>query len=121
MSSRISVRLIAEYPDDAAALRFEKQAQARIAVFGSIRGSETKRYWKNPDWFEVNLDLQPTTAPKWAYDGILASLGGGWDRYTISEEEQWAVWNPKEGNTFFSPHVRWAHVERFPDSSVVSS
>jgi hypothetical protein len=120
MSSGITVRLIVELPDEATAVRFENTVQARIAAFGSIRQSETTRYWKVPQWFEVNLYLQPNTPPESAYEGILASLGVGWERHDTSNEEQWAVWNPKEGSTFFSSHVRWANVERFPESCVVS-
>jgi hypothetical protein len=120
MSSRIILRLMAHVPDEAAALRFENIVQAKIVVFGSIKRSETKRYWKIPEWFEVNFCLQPSTAPDSAYDGILASLGEGWERHDISEEEQWAIWNPKEGSVFFSLHVRWANVERFPERSVDS-
>jgi len=111
---------MAELPDEATAVRFENMVQARIAAFGGIRQSETKRYWKIPESFEVNLCLHPTTAPESAYDGILASLGEGWERHDISNEEQWAVWNPGEGSTFFSSYVRWANVERFPESCVVS-
>src|SRR4051812_35770186 len=99
MSSRITVRLMAELLDEATALRFENTVQARIAAFGSISQSETMRYWKIPEWFEVSLCLQPIPAPESAYDGILASLGVGWERHDISNEEQWAVWNPKEGST----------------------
>jgi hypothetical protein len=121
MSNRITLRLMAELPDEAAALRFENIVQARIAVFGSIKQSETKRYWKIAELFEVNFSLQPSTAPDSAYDGILASLGEGWERHDISNEEQRAVWNPKEGSTFFSSHVRWANVERFPESCLGSS
>jgi hypothetical protein len=120
MNSRITVRLMAELPDEATVLRFENMVQARIAAFGSIRQSEMKHYWKVPEWFEINLYLHPSTAPGLAYDGILASLGAGWERHDISNVEQWAVWNPKEGSTFFSLHVRWANVERFPATCVVS-
>src|SRR5687767_3083951 len=102
MSCRITLRLMAELPDEAAALRFENTVQVTITVFGSINQSETKRYWKIPEWFEVNFSLQPSTAPDSAYNSILASLGEGWERHDISNEEQWAVWNPKEGSTFFS-------------------
>jgi hypothetical protein len=120
MSSRITLRLIAELPDEAAALRFENTVQARIAVFGSIKQSETKRYWKIPEWFEVNFYLHPSTVPESAYDGILASLGEGWERHDISKDEQWAVWNPNDGSRFFSSFVRWAFVERFPESAMIS-
>ena len=116
MSSRITVRLMAELPDEATAVLFENTVQAKIAAFGSILRSETKRYWKVPEWFEVNLYLHPSTPPDSAYDGILASLGVGWVRHDSSNDEQWAVWNPEQGSTFFSSHVRWAHVERFPES-----
>jgi hypothetical protein len=120
MSSRITVRLMAELPDEVTALRFENTVQARVAAFGSITQSETKRYWKVPEWFEVNLCLQPSTASPWAYDGILASLGEGWERDDISNDEQWAVWNPNDDSRFFSSAVRWANLERFPESAVSS-
>jgi hypothetical protein len=120
MSSRITIRLMAELPDEATALRFDKTVQTRVAAFGSVRQSKTKRYWKIPEWFEVNLYLQPNTVPSAAYDGILASLATGWERHEISHEEQWAVWNPKEGSSFFASQVRWANVELFPESCVVS-
>src|SRR3954471_21958554 len=105
MSSLITVKLMAELPDEATVLRFENTVQARIAAFGSIRQSETKRYWKITEWFEVTLCLSPSPTPESAYDGILLSLGVGWERHDISNEDQWAVWNPKEGSTFFSSHV----------------
>jgi hypothetical protein len=120
MSSRITVKLMVELPDEAAALRFGNMVQGRITVFGGIKQLETKRYWKNPEWFEVSFYLQPSTAPESAYDGLLASLGEGWDRHDLSHEEQWAVWNPKRGCSFFSSHVRWANVERFPESAIAS-
>ena len=83
MSSRITLKLMAELPDKVAALHFEKMVQAKIVVFGSIKWSETKRYWKNPEWFEVNFSLQPSNAPDSAYDGTSkrkserASVGNG--------------------------------------------
>lgn|ERR1022692_738027 len=120
MSSRITLRLMAELSDEAAARHFEDTVQARIAVFGSIKQSETKRYWKIPEWFEVNFSLQPSDDPELVYDGILSSLGEGWERHDISNEVQWAVWNPNDGNRFFSSSVRWANVERFPESAVIS-
>jgi hypothetical protein len=120
MSSRITLRLMAELSDEAAARHFEDTVQARIAVFGSIKQSETKRYWKIPEWFEVNFSLQPSDDPELVYDGILSSLGEGWERHDISNEVLWAVWNPNDGNRFFSSSVRWANVERFPESAVIS-
>lgn len=119
MSSRITVKLMAELPDGAAALHFEKTVQAKIADFGSLTQSETKRYWKIPEWFEVIFTLQPSTVPESAYEGILSSLGEGWERHDISIEERWAIWNPKEGSRFFSSGVRWANVECFPETAVI--
>ena len=75
------------------------------------------RYWKIPELFEVNIDFRPSTGLESAYDRILASLGEGWERHDISHHEQWAVWNPKEGCSFFSSRVRWANVERFPEAA----
>ena len=98
---------------------FEETIRSRVVAFGSIRQSATKRYWKSPELFEVNLDLEPGTLPAGAYDGILASLAVGWERHEISDGEQWAVWNPKEGSAFFSSDVRWAAVECYPESCVV--
>jgi hypothetical protein len=120
MSSRITLRLFAELPDQAAALSFGNTVQGRIADYGHIRKSELKRYWKVPEWFEISFFLQPSTAPDSAFDGILCSLGQGWERHDISGEEQWAIWNPKDGSSFFSSYVRWANVERFPESALVS-
>jgi hypothetical protein len=116
MSSRITVKLVVELPEEATALQFQHTVQTRLAAFGSISQSETKRYWKVPDWFEIAVCLQSSTAPTSAYDGILASLGDEWERHDISDDEQWAVWNRKDGSTFFSSHVCWANVERFPES-----
>jgi hypothetical protein len=120
MSSRITLKLMAELPDEAAALRFKNRVEARIAAFGSIKQWQSKRCRRTPDWFEVFFFLQPSTDPKSAFDGILSSLGKGWERHDISTEEEWATWNPNEGSSFFSSHVRWANLERFPDSAVVS-
>ena len=103
------------------AVPVENTVQARIARFGSIKQSETKHYWKVHECFQFNLNLAPSTAPETAFDAILASLGDGWERHDISDEEQWAVWNRKEESRFFALHVRWAHVERFPESAVVQS
>src|SRR5688500_11512919 len=108
MSSRITVKLMAELSDEATAVRFENTIQARIAAFGSVRQSETKRYWKIPEWFEIFFYLQPGTDHELAFDDILSSLGEGWERHDVSSEEQWAVWNSKEGSTFCTSHVRWA-------------
>jgi hypothetical protein len=120
MTSLITVKLLGELPDDRTALCFENEVQARINPFGGVRQSGTRRYWKIPEWFEFFFTLQPGTDPELAFGGILSSLGAGWERHDLSAEEQWAVWNPSQSSTFFSPHVRWANVERFPESSVVS-
>jgi hypothetical protein len=120
MRSRIILRLMAELLDEAAALRFENSVQARIAVFSNIKQSESKRYWKIPEWFEVNLYLQPRITPEAAYEGILTSLGEGWERHTISNDEQWAVWNANDDSRFFSSCVRWANLELFPEAAVRS-
>ena len=120
MSSLITVKLLGKLPDEGAALCFGNEVEARITLFGGVRQSGMQRYWKTPEWFEFLFTLQPSTDPELAFNGILSSLGDGWERYDISAEEQWAVWNPAQSNTFFSPHIRWANVERFPESSVVS-
>lgn len=114
--SRITLRMMAELPDEASALRFESIVQAKIAAFGRIQQSHTKRYWKIPEWFEVNLCLQPSTDPAAAYDGILLSLGDGWARHDFPGDYQWAIWDPNPDGKFFSSSVRWANVERFPES-----
>jgi hypothetical protein len=108
-----------ELPDEATAQCFENTVLAKIAAFGSIKNSETKRYWKIPECFEANFFLQPKTDPELAYDGILSSLGEGWERHDFPGEYQWAVWNPSQHSRFFSLDVRWANVERFPESWVV--
>jgi hypothetical protein len=118
MCGLITLKLMAEVPDEAAAARFQNEVQAKIGSFGAIKQSEVKRYWTIPELFEVTLTLQPRNEPEVAFDGILSSLGEGWERHDVSEEEQWAVWNPSEGSKFLSSHVRWAHVDRFPESDI---
>ena len=120
MSSLITVKLLGKLPDEGAALCFGNEVEARITLFGGVRQSGMQRYWKIPEWFELLFTLQPSTDPELAFNGILSSLGDGWERHEISAEEQWAVWNPTQSSAFFSPHIRWANVERFPESSVVS-
>jgi hypothetical protein len=120
MSSLITVKLIAEQPNEATAKCFMNMTQARIAAFGSIEHSETKRYWKLPECFEVLFFLRPCIAPDSAFDSILSALGEGWEQHDVPSEEEWAVWNPKEGSWFFSSDVRWANVERLPESAVAS-
>lgn len=115
MNNQITLKLTVELPDAASAARFENTVRARIAAFVSVRQSETKLYWKNPEWFEVFFSLQPSIDPELAFNGILSCLGEGWERHDISNEDQWAVWNLKAGSSFFSSNVRWANVERFPE------
>ena len=119
MNSLIVLRLNVDLPDEATALLFKDALQARIAAFSIIKQSEAKRYWKVPETFEVNFCLQPGSDPELAYESILSSLGVGWQRRDndISPDEQWAVWNPNDGCRFFSPYVRWASVDRFPESA----
>jgi hypothetical protein len=121
VSSRIFVKLFAEMPNETGALRFENAVRVRIATFGRIKESGTKQYWKIPEWFEVCFSLQFDSGSELAFESILASLGVGWERHNISNEEQSGVWNPREGSTFFSPYVRWANVERFPESAIIPS
>lgn len=120
MSSRITLRLMVDVPDEAAALCFENTVEVKIATFGKVKESETKQYWKISGRFEVVFSLQPETHPELVYESIPSSLGSGWERHDISDEEQWAVWNPGEGSAFFSPYVRWANLERFPKSAIVA-
>lgn len=95
------MRLMAELPDEAAALHFENTVRQRITAFGRIEHSDTKRYWKIPEWFEINISLQPGADPGSAYDGILSSLARGWERHDFPGEYQWAVWNPTPEGDFF--------------------
>lgn len=120
MSSRITLRLIVDLPDEAPALSFENTVQVKIAAFGKVKASETKRYWKISELFEIFFSLQPEMHPELAYESILSSLGAGWEHHEISDKEQRAVCNPGKGSTFFSPYVRWANLERFPESAIVS-
>ena|ERR1022692_2481089 len=120
MNSRITLRLMAELSDEAVAQSLENTIRARITSYGSIKDSKTLRYWKIPEWFEINFSLQPNTDPVVAYDGILSSLGEGWERHDFPGEQQWAIWIPKQGSKFFFSDIRWAHVERFPESWIRS-
>jgi hypothetical protein len=117
MNNHITLRLMVELPDELAAQCFENTLKERIATFGKIEHSETKRYWKIPHWFELNILLQPSTDSESAYQGILTSLGEGWEQDRVSAEWQWAIWNPGPGTSFFSAQVRWANVERFPETN----
>jgi hypothetical protein len=116
MSSQITMRLMAECRDKGAALQFESDVRERVAAFGSVAEAEMKPYWKIPEWSELCILLRPGVGPEAAFDGVLSALGSGWERHDISADEQWAVWNPAENCTFFSPLARWANVERFPES-----
>lgn len=114
------MRLFAELADEAAAGSFVNMVLARVTTLGKISWSEAKRYWKIAGWFEVSIVLRPKTKSGEIFARILSSLGRGWHQHEISSEERWAIWKPEPGNSFFSPHVRWAHVERLPESTVVS-
>lgn len=118
MRSVIALKLIVDLPDKASAVGFETIVGARFASLVDVRHSETVRYWKIRKWFMILFTVEPIADPASAFDGILGSLGEGWQRHDFSSDEQWAVWDPKTAaSSFFSPAVRWAGVERFPASS----
>lgn len=117
---RIVVRLFAELPDDGAAEVFRATARDILTPFGDILETEAKRYWKVPEWFEVSIELKPVAEPHSAFTDILSFLGQGWQQFNTTADESSAVWNPGLNASFFSPIVRWANVELFPESTIGS-
>ena len=118
MKSQIAVRVFLEESDLSNAAAIAQSVKEHLSPFGDILRLETKTYWKIPNWSEIFLIAQPvaTIKPASAFNGILSSLGEGWERHGAGDEEyQWAVWNPKSGCTFRWQQVRWAHVELFPE------
>jgi hypothetical protein len=120
MNSRIALRLIVKLSDENAALQFAGEVLAKIGAFGKIKNTETLRYWKVPECFEINISLETNGNAAFAYDGILSTLGQGWVLHGFPGEYQWAVWNPKQDSSFFSSDVCWANVERFPESWIIA-
>jgi hypothetical protein len=118
MNSLIVVNLSAELPDQAAAISFESATGARLAPFGRCKQSETRRSPRWPDLVDVFLIVEPSIEPDLAFDGILASLGNGWERHSVSPGEQSAYWNDRDCAGFFSPDVRVASVDSHAESNL---
>ncbi len=118
MESQIIVRLFVDEIDPVKAAAFTQRVRYHLAPIADIIGSETKVYWKIPEWFEVSLLARPfaEAKPLSVFDGILTVLGQGWEKHVWANEEQWAwaVWNPKPNCSFCWQSVRWANVELHP-------
>jgi hypothetical protein len=118
MESRITIRLFVDEVDLPKAAAFAEILRERLAPTVDVIQSETKTYWKIPEWSQVFLVAQPfaETKPSSAFHSVLAGLGEGWQRGKAhpDDSQQWAVWTPKAGCCFFHQSVRWANVELFP-------
>ncbi|SRR5216683_2050343 len=116
--SQISIRVFIFEPDHLKAAAFAQMVREHIAPFADITRLENKPYWKIQGWSEVFLIVQPptTTKPASVFNSILSSLGKGWEKHGVGDDEyQWAVWNPKPDCAFRWALVRWANVELFPE------
>lgn len=120
MTSQIAAGLFVVLPDQGAAEAFGTTVQAILASFGDILETGAKRYWKVPEWFEVVVVLRLVTEPHSTFADILSSLGQGCQRSNTTAEERSAVWNSGPDANFYSPIVRWANVELFPESAIGS-
>src|SRR5579884_1471135 len=118
MQSLIVVNLWAELPHEAAASAFESTVQGRLAGFGTTKQSQTARSLKRPHLFDLFFVLQPTMQPMSAFEGMLSTLGEGWERRDISDQEASASWNDRDGIRFFSPDVQLASVDCFAHSDL---
>lgn len=90
--------------------------EERIRPFGLITRRQIERYWKIPEWFEIDFVLHLPSASNETFDSVLAAIADGWDRHVLGEGEAWAVWTPQTGSFCF-PDARWANVEYYPDSA----
>jgi hypothetical protein len=82
MESRLTIRLFVEEVDLLKVAAFAQILRERLAPTVDVIQSETKAYWKIPEWSEVFLGAQPfaETKPPSAFHSVLAALGEGWQR-----------------------------------------
>ena len=94
-SEKVSVRSLAKCVGDSI-------ASAGYRLFKT----EIRPYWKNPEYFEIVLELE-TDKYNNGFDSALSMLGTGWLRPRPYE----AIWNFVEGATFIDKYVRWVHFQ----------
>jgi len=114
--TKIVVRVFTEVPNHQTAFALGESVKTRLSHLGTVGQIDAKEYWKFPEWFEISFVMHPTADEAATFDRILNALGEGWESNQASSDEQWAVWNHETG-AFFDSTVRWANVERFPESA----
>ncbi|MHB8865491.1 MAG: hypothetical protein ACYC6N_24205 [Pirellulaceae bacterium] len=61
--------------------------EERIGPFGFISKRQIERYWKIPEWFEIDFVLHLPSARIETFDSILAAIADGWVRHALDEGE----------------------------------
>lgn len=108
----IALRLFAETDDLEVADDLASVVVARAGRFGEVRTRPVERYWKIPEYFEVDIELHLDGEVSAAYEGVLADLATGWERHG-SPDEPWAIWNPSSECQCFSALVTWMSLDVF--------
>jgi hypothetical protein len=106
----ISLRLFAETEDLSVANNIASEVESKAGKLGKVQTRPVKRYWKIPDYYEVDIDLRPNGEAIAAIECMLAELATGWERHG-SGSDLWAIWNPSEEGRCFSPLLRWISLD----------
>lgn len=114
MSARwkVVLRLFAATDDPTVADDLAGVIASKAGKFGGVQTRPVERYWKIPEWYEVDIELCPAGEAIVAYEGMLAELANGWERHG-SPEEPWAVWNPSATGRCFSALVTWMSLDMY--------
>lgn len=111
--AELSMRLMAEVENEDAVAKFIPVVLNGLAQFASVEKWTCERYWKIPDYFEIQLQLQPVGEFAAAYQGI-TSLLPVWQhedeagKYAARE----ALWNREidPDSNFLHPSINWVQV-----------
>lgn len=91
------------------------QVLATLTTITHVRRWEVKLYPKLPNTWSLRFHLDPVPSESAVFDAIVAQEHKGWTRgEALPGEDRWAVWNPVNGRSLLTPHVRWAHLETYP-------
>lgn len=104
----LALRLYAECVSEAEARALLAGLLGALAAYRPRAAAAPARYWKIPEWFGFEVDLED--ASQASFDAVVALAAGGWHHGGDAHDRS-SVWNHSEGSAFLVPQVRWAEVQ----------
>jgi hypothetical protein len=110
MASLLMLRAFVAAPDEATALAQQARLLQTLQAFVPSVRRPPERYWKEPEWVELTLQLAPATAA--TFDRLMALPPQGWIDGG-DETDRSAVWNNVHGeqrHPGLLPELQWAEL-----------